>query len=159
MTYMDIEGKPVYFQVDTGATCNILRKTDLPPGVAMRPGKVTLSYYNGETEPSAGECELKVTNPRSRQQYTLKFVVVERGLQPILGLQAAQDLGLIKLLHENLASQPFCAAVDSQSQTDQGKTKLEFIEKFPSIFEKTVGVFQGTLHVEVTADAKTVQST
>ena len=45
---MRVKGdKTVRFQVDTGATCNVLREKDLPESVQILPVVRTLSFYNG----------------------------------------------------------------------------------------------------------------
>ena len=50
----------VQFQIDTGATCNLILKRVLPENTAIdRGGKKTLHFYNGAKSPTLGTCQLQ----------------------------------------------------------------------------------------------------
>ena len=71
-----VAGQPVRFQIDTGATCNVLRQADLPPGCQLKPTANQLSLFDRSRIKPLGKCTLNVTDPTTGQDYTEEFVVV-----------------------------------------------------------------------------------
>ena len=65
MSNMILRGQKILFHIDTGATCNILWKAELPPRTKILPSNTMLSFYNGVKELSEGDCELELTNPKT----------------------------------------------------------------------------------------------
>ena len=57
----------VEFQIDTGATCNVLREGDLPQSLQVdKNGETTLASYNGTTGKTQGVCLEYEPNKQSR---------------------------------------------------------------------------------------------
>ena len=43
---MEVGGKLVSMQIDTGATCNVISEFDIPPGTQLSPTNVSLRLYS-----------------------------------------------------------------------------------------------------------------
>lgn len=99
---MDIEAKSVTFQLDLGATCNVIRKQDLPSGVALQATNQVLSVYNESQVHPLGKCVVNMPNPKTKKKYKTQFVVVENAFSSLLGAQTIQQMGLVKICHENM---------------------------------------------------------
>ena len=110
LTRLELEGgfsrcKLVTFQVDTGATCNVLRAQDLPNDVTLKSQESScLSFFNGTQKDSLGTCEITVKNPANGREYRQLFQVVDFGTVSLLGAQAAQKLELLSVIQENIFS-------------------------------------------------------
>ena len=128
---MMVCGQVIPFQIDTGATCNLLRKTDVPKGVRIDPFAKTLRFYNGTKEKSLGECEMEVFNPRTGRSSIQHFIVVENGVMPILGLRAAEEMNLIKIETENIYA---IEESTSNTPTYVPKTTADFEQDFQRCF-------------------------
>ena len=68
------------FQADTGATCNIIRASELHD--TKYESKVThtnqvLKMYNSSPLRPVGKCRVQLTNPRNGKKYKVEFVVVK----------------------------------------------------------------------------------
>ena len=83
-----VNAKPLKLKVDTGTKCNVLssdaltqvrRKERLDTSRRTR-----LVAYGGDEIPSAGSVYLSCLS--ARQPYDLRFQVVERDVQPLLGM-------------------------------------------------------------------------
>lgn len=100
---LNVKGHPIKFQIDTGATCNVLRKQDAPSSMRLQETSQVLTQYNGSKIEPIGRCTLPVRNPKSEQIYHTEFVVVaDAGSESIIGAFTAQVMGLIQLNTENL---------------------------------------------------------
>ena len=59
-----VRGRSVRFQLDTGETCNVIRRADLPPDQKVEPSATTLSLFNQATLRPEGRCKLRFRNPK-----------------------------------------------------------------------------------------------
>lgn len=97
-----VNGKPLEFKVDTGAKCNVLSREALAQIQHKErldtSKKTKLVTYGGDEIPSAGSvllsCQL------AKQPYNLRFQVIERDVQPLLGLRDSLHMGLVTLSKE-----------------------------------------------------------
>lgn len=78
------QSKLVKFQIDCGATCNVLSQDIIPKNVRFHRGQHTLRVYNGQEMKTIGACEITLTNPKNGESYDENFVVVNSGSHPIL---------------------------------------------------------------------------
>lgn len=92
-------GKPLELKIDTGASCNIMSlqtfaqvKQDENLQVSRH---VKLVAYGGEEIQTAGSTVLSCN--LSDQTYSLQFYVVQKNVQPLLGLSDCLRMGLISL--------------------------------------------------------------
>ena len=94
------ESRLVPFQVDTGATCNILRLCDMSPEAEIHTDEPsTLAYYNGTHSKALGACKLKLTNLANGRDYVQGFQVVNHGSMSLIGVAAAEELELVTCTH------------------------------------------------------------
>ena len=89
--HMEIQGKPVRMQIDSGASCNVLPKKYLP-GVAE---------INKQQISALGKARASMRNPMTRKKYNAEFVVVVGNYTPLIGARAAQQMGLV-VQHHNI---------------------------------------------------------
>ena len=79
--------KPVKFQIDSGATCNIITQGLLNECLGKCELQTTirvLKMYNRSTETPTGRCTVTVTNPKNNKSYETKFVVIANNHYPPL---------------------------------------------------------------------------
>ncbi|KAJ8036532.1 hypothetical protein HOLleu_20538 [Holothuria leucospilota] len=103
---MIIDDKRVTFQLDSGATCNILPFSEFVKlgKHGIKKTRQVLAMYNGSTSEPKGKCRLKLVNPRNNKKYGAEFVIVEGDQAiPLLGSRAVQQMGLIEVKHESIA--------------------------------------------------------
>ncbi|XP_064637858.1 uncharacterized protein K02A2.6-like [Lineus longissimus] len=121
------------FQVDCGATCNVISELDLPLGTKISPTDTQLTTYSSDKIVPIGKSVLKLTNPKTLKKHRTEFVVVGRKAQPIIGARTAQRMKLIEVRHDNIA------AIDSS----HGLTKEDLRKRFPEVFDGGIGRFKG----------------
>lgn len=136
----------IHFQVDTGATCNVVRLCELPKGHPIRPTTRKLFMYNGTTIEPVGMCTVKLIEPRNNRKYRMECVVAPVS---IIGARSAQQMGLIQVPVESvrMAAQVSHGICDRES----------VIREFPKVFQGDIGRFEGTFHLEVDESARPVQ--
>ena len=84
-----IQGKQVRFQVDTGATSDIIRYEELVNTTIMRETSQRLQLYDGTLVTPAGRIALEVQNAKNKKQYQCEFVVVRKAAVSLLGAQTS----------------------------------------------------------------------
>lgn len=95
--------RPVKFQLDCGASCNIIPIQLLNPDTVMEKMDQILVMYNKCTLKPIGKCRIKIRNPRNRKLYWLEFIVVDESSSvPLLGNKAVQAMDLVRIQHENI---------------------------------------------------------
>ena len=100
---MKIGEKFVNFQIDCGATCNIIPINLLNPDTQLEHTEKVLVMYNKTKLAPLGTCKVKVRNLRNNKLYRLEFQVVDqRGRIPLLGKKASEAMKLIKAQYENI---------------------------------------------------------
>ena len=98
---MIIGGQNVNFQIDSGATANVLpeseyaRVTDDSNLIHLQHTKTKLIMYNKTEVFPTGQRILDVRNPKNNENYKVRFIVVRRDCKPIIGLRAVQHMQLI----------------------------------------------------------------
>ena len=96
---MVVAGQTVTFQVDTGATVNLL-----PDKYADNLNATTkkLTMWNGSEIPAVGTCRTTVLNPKTQKKYSVEFTVVKENLRPLLSYKTAEQMRLITLHEKNI---------------------------------------------------------
>ena len=161
---MFINGRQISFQLDSGATCNVLPEHFVPPGTKVEKSDHSLRLYSKALLPIRGICKLKVTNPKTQTEYTLKGDYV-----PLLGANAAQKMGLLTVNYanisdanvDNISSNSIASSSQSQqaqqgavsetvmSATAEAPLSAEDIEnRFGSAFQG-LGHMPGKLHLDI----------
>ena len=153
---MKIKGSSeTIFQVDTGATCNVIRSGELRGTKYENNVTATnqvLKMYNSSPLKPAGKCRVQLTNPQNSQKYKVDFVVVEDKDANInlLGSRAAQQMNLIQVNHENML--PGANEVHVvQTPSEIGLSEEEVRTKYAEVFQG-LGELGEPLHLEVHVD-------
>lgn len=93
----------VQFQIDCGASCNIIPVNLLNTDIKLEHTKSVLMMYNKSKLKPIGKCKVKIRNPRNHKLYRLEFQVVNtEGAVPLLGSRASEAMNLIKVHYENI---------------------------------------------------------
>ena len=87
-----VEGKPVVFMVDTGASVNVLPKKLAP---RCNRTKTNLHMWNSTKVTPVGCCNAQVLNKKNGKRYNLNFVVVKENYTPLISVKTAQEMNLI----------------------------------------------------------------
>ena len=100
------------FQIDSGFTCSIL-----PAGVYKEiSGDHVLQYLNATVRPTLSLYDEKtkiqtlgtrnffVFSPATVEEVIIQFRIVNEDLTPLIGLSDSEELKLIELLRENIAT-------------------------------------------------------
>lgn len=143
---MDIQGKTVKMQIDSGASCNVLPKKYLPEGTEVQKTNKLLTAYNKEQIEALGTARVSMRNPKTRKKYNAEFVIVSDNYTPLIGARAAQQMGFLVVQHHNiqLVSNNEVFATSQSSPL----TKDQVLTKFTDIFSG-LGKMEGKLHLEV----------
>lgn len=150
---MEVGNQAIKFQVDCGASINIITKA-LIGTFDVTPTNKRLVMWNKTEITPIGSTRIILRNPKNRKKYSVEFVVVKENLTPLIGAQAAQHMKLITVNEDK-----FFAA--SPPRTGQAEVKLlnageEVIKRFSDVFDRSVGTFPGKVHLEVEPNAPPV---
>ena len=126
-TTLRVEGHSVKFKVDTGSQVNILplhvyNRLNNKDSITKSPTKLT--SYSGETLKVKGHSRLTCQNK------PIDFYVVDTTQDPILGLAASQELGIVKIVLN----------IDSDSN--------HFINMHPKLFQG-LGCLQNPYQIQI----------
>ena len=80
---MEIGANPVRFQVDYGATVNILPKKYVGSNKIEKTSKVLQMWNRNKLKPE-GTCRLIVKNRKTKKKYSVEFIVVKESLTPLM---------------------------------------------------------------------------
>ena len=97
---MLIGEKKVRFQIDTGATVNLM-PLKYVKDVELRNTEASLHMWNNSVVKPQGLCVVKIRNPKTRKKYKVDFIVVKEDLTPVLGKKVSEKMGLITVNYEN----------------------------------------------------------
>ena len=101
-TDVEINKQTVTFQVDPGATTNVV-PLRVVRNIELLPTDTTLEMWNGATTQPVGTCRLDIRNPKNRKKYNIELLVVDNNSTPLLGRKAAECMKLITVNYDNLA--------------------------------------------------------
>ena len=147
---------PVKFQIDSGSTCSILPVSvykdisgdhnlkDLNKTV-----KPVLSLYDEETKiQTLGTRKVFVLNPATNEEVIIQFRIVDKELTPLIGLNDSEELKLLEVLRDNIASvehtKPCVPSTASEVKTPL--TMETILSKYPNVFDDTIGKLEGEVH-------------
>ena len=133
-----VDEKPVVFQVDSGATVNVIPSKMVSQEVV--PTSKSLIQYGGSKISPKGVTRLVIRNPRNKKRYSIEFVVVKENYSPIIGLRTAEQMKLISVNNENF----------------DRVNALSVVEKHPEVFDGELGEFPGEVHLRVDPTVKPV---
>jgi hypothetical protein len=135
---MVVGKEEVIFQVDTGATINLLPARYCPRKVDEYTGKM-LMWDKSEFKP-LGSARLKVINPKNGRKYSVPFVIYDdkHKCLPILGNSTSQQMGLVKVNQTNFDV--------VATMTDESK--------YREVFEESLGQLPGVQSLKIRPDAQ-----
>ena len=139
---------PVQFQLDSGATCNVISKETLQQclgEIKLEKSSRVLTMYNKSTLKPVGQCTLQLYNCKNGTSYEAEFVVLDCGAVPLLGSETIQAMNLISVRFENILS------IDVKSQT-RPVTKEVLLQDYPDVFEGTEK-FKDPYHLKIDKSA------
>ena len=148
LAVMLLNGHRVPFQLETGATVNILPEESFKEvyGEAslslLDNADVTLVMYNKTEEKPIGKKRVQVVNPRNGRKDSVEFVVVAGKGKPLLGLRASEQMQLISVVRQNIM-------VIQSEEPSQSKT--------PLTVESILKEHAGDLHLEIDPNIPSVQ--
>ena len=145
---LEINGHRRRFQIDTGATCNVVGLHDLLPHTDLKPTRKTLSLYDTTTIRPEGAFNAKVSNPFTTKECEAEFLVVksERAI-PILGASTSLAMNLVVILHQQMLEEEEIQQIGHTMTIPRTKEKV--IRKFQVLFEDGLGAFPGSAHLEI----------
>ena len=150
---MIINGSSLSFQVDCGASVNIL-PLKYVGDCAIKPSKKSLRMWNGTNVTPVGSTRVIVRNPKNHKRYSIEFVVVRETFTPLIGARAAQQMKLIKINNSNfITASP---TRPSQPEVHQLTSTEKIVQEYADIFEREVGSLPGTVHLETEDNASPV---
>lgn len=137
----------VKFQLDCGASCNIVPFSLLNPDTQMEKTNQVLVMYNKSTLTPVGKCRIKLRNPRNRKLYRLEFMVVDEGSTvPLLGSKAVQAMSLVKVQYENILAVD--SIVTEEKTSDSQWTKEQILKEYADTFTGD-GCLEGAYKIEI----------
>lgn len=141
---MVLNEQSVKFQIDCGATVNLLPDKFLKPTDKIRPEKPRLQMWNKSRQSSLGRCKVKTTNPVTGVKYKVDYVIVAEDYSPLLSKKAAEQMKLITIHYDAFEQ---IHAVQNTPISD-----------YPSVFApSSLGILPGPgVHLTVSPDAQPV---
>ena len=130
---IDVGKKPVRFQLDSGASCNVTSEETLNNclgPVKLEQTKRVLSMYNQTTLKPLGRCTLELHNCKTDKSYCTEFMVLKKQSTPMLGSETIQQTDLIQVRFENILSL-------MASPHKEPLTKEKLADQFPDVFQGT----------------------
>jgi len=152
-TEMVVNKKHVKFQVDSGASVNVIPVRFVADNNLQRTTK-TLQMWNETTLNPLGSCRIILQNPKNKKKFSVEFLVVDEQLTPLIGAKAAQQMGLITVNTQNFKiTKP---PERPRAEVKSVQTTEEIIAHYPEIFQRELGTLPGTVHLEVEQGATPV---
>lgn len=97
---IDVGKKPVRFQLDSGASCNVISEETLKNclgSVKVEQTKRLLSMYYQTTLKPLGRCTLELHNCKTDKSCCTEFVVLKEQSTPLLGSGAIEQMDVIQV--------------------------------------------------------------
>jgi len=85
----------------------------------------------------------KGRDSRNNEKFKVRFLVVTASLTPLLGLNATEKMKLLTIHKEN-----FVNVVED--------VKSDLIDKYPDVFNESLGMLPGKVHLQVDPNSKPV---
>ena len=151
-------GKSTEFQINTGVTCNVLRKSELKGTKyeqRIRRSPHVLKMYNNSTLIPLGKCKIQVRDPTTTKKFKVPFTIVEdhHVKSNLLGCRTVQQLDLIRVKPSTEVNQ----VSEDVPVPHPLKLKLEDLqETYPDVFEG-LGTLGPELHLNVDPNCPPVQ--
>ena len=151
----------VKFQLDCGATCNLLplkncaRVMGDPDDLYIEKSKAKLTMYNGAVMYPVGKCKLKCA--RDGSSHVHEFQVVDGDVRPLLSAESCQRLNFLKVLVKDSLHHVDTVTQDSQYKPSMSKTVIDdsILTEYADVFEG-LGCLADPYHIEIDPTAQPV---
>ena len=147
------DSKDVTFQLDCGATCNLLPRKVFssimgnPQDLYFKRTSATLKMYNGSTMSPLGECTLRCTKGEVCKD--VDFFIADEDVRPLLGAETCQELNFIKVMVNDIPYSETVNSVNVKCQPKHGVlTEEQILKDYRDVFEG-LGCMEGLCHLEV----------
>lgn len=154
----------VDFQLDCGASVNILPRNCVKSKIEITPTQKVLRMWNGTLVHPDGVTRLIVRNPKNKKRYSVEFVVVSNAgcsLVPLLGAKAVQQMGLLTVNRDNFVPVNSVSrgdtVVNAEVKDDSSANAMRIINSYAENFGE-IGTLPGKVHLYVKEDAQPVVS-
>ena len=139
MVHMQIEHskKNVEFQIDTGASVNVLPRS-LVPDINLEPTTTILKTWDSTEVIPDGKTRIIIRNPKTRKKYSVEFIIINKDLCPILSKQTSEKMKLITINYDKI-----------QSVKKSLSTKMDVMEEYADVFAEEIGSLPGKVHLHV----------
>ena len=154
-TEMIIDDKSVKFQIDCGASTNILPDKYVDKH-AIKPTTKTLRMWNGSEVKPTGTARVALRNPKNRKKYSVEFIIVSGDLLPLIGARVAQQMNLITVHNENFTAATSPVKTRQPAEVKQLTTAEQLVQRYADVFDRPLGTLPGTVHLEVEPDVTPV---
>ena len=151
---MIINSKQVQFQLDTGATVNVLSVQEYKEIsndqtlAGLSKSNATLCMYNNTVIKPIGKVRLSVRNPKNNKKYNIEFQIVKEENSPVLGAKTIQGMQLITLNLQNVST--------VENSVEGNLTRKQVVSEYKEVF-KGEGQFSDVLHLQVDPNVPPVQ--
>ncbi|XP_063956518.1 uncharacterized protein K02A2.6-like [Lytechinus pictus] len=143
---MLINNQRVPFQLDSGATVNLLPQKYLKEEDVVQSANIRLSMWNKATTQAIGKCKVITRNPATGKKYKVEYIVVKEDLPPLLSKTTGEKMQIITVHYDSLE------LVRSIVPKDIAEISPD---KYPDVFSSSsIGTLPGSpVHLTVTDDA------
>ena len=151
-------GETSKFQIDTGATCNVIRKKELKDTKyekRIKPAAHVLKMYNNSSLSPVGKCKIQILDVTTKKKFKVPFTVADdhHVKNNLLGCRAVQQMKLIQVVTTNHINQ---VKNDPPMNDHLGLTMAEIEETYHDLLEG-LGNLRPKLHLEVDPEVTPVQ--
>ncbi|KAJ8356687.1 hypothetical protein SKAU_G00194810 [Synaphobranchus kaupii] len=159
---MMIDKSLVNFQIDCGASCNIIPIQHLNPDTKLEHTEKVLVMYNMTKLCPVGKCKIKIRNPRNSKLYRLEFQVVDQdGRVPILGRKASEAMKLIRVQYENILAIDNIVSTElkpviNEKERDKHMTMENIKREYGDVFTGD-GCLEGEYTIEINKEVPPVK--
>ena len=136
---MLINDQPVIFQIDCGASVNVIPERYIKHTSTLTSCNTTLHMSNKTVVRPRGKTRLTIRNPKTRKKYSVEFFVVAENLIPLLGKETSEAMDLITINYNKF---------ESVAKIVPSETGDIFIT-FADVFDDKQGNFSGIAHFEI----------
>lgn len=147
---MIVNGDPIKFHVDCGASVSVLPSKFLK-SESLKSTKKKLVMWNKTVLKPKGTAEVTILNPKTNRKHVIDFVIVDELLMPLLGSYAIQHMEIIEVKRENFK------CVSSVNQEPSAKAilgdKADIIARYKDVFNGELGTLAGEQRLTVDPDA------
>ena len=148
---LKMEGQIVKFQVDTGATCNVIGSQDIPQGVRLSPTTKVLRLYDATPIKILGAFQTRLVDPATGKYCNAEIIVVQSpSVVPLLGAPSSLELQVIEFNKNRVAKVSLTTGTAPAS-------KEAFIDEFADVFDGELGLLEGKVNFVVDQSVKPVK--